>query len=366
MNNTDLSTDHISKIITKIVGIIFIVFIAVVIVFSIIMGNAFLPVDNSSTETEKFIVNKGETINQVIESLEDENLIKNAFFIKLYLKFYSISSIQAGTYDLSKNMDTMSILDKLSNGECEENETYSITLIEGKRFTYYAKQIADKYSFNYDDIISTCSDPTYLAELKTKYWFITDDIENSNIYYPLEGYIFPDTYNIKKTATIKEVIETMLDEMETKLEPYKTDISTSNKSVHSLLTLASMVELEAVSAEDRKVLAGVFTNRLTLGMTLGSDVTTYYAVQKDMTDDLTLSDLATCNGYNTRGTCVPGLPVGPIASPSLSSIQAAVNPDSTDYLYFVADKNSKLYFAKTLDEHNNNIAYLKSHDLWLS
>ncbi|HOB26471.1 MAG TPA: endolytic transglycosylase MltG, partial [Bacilli bacterium] len=189
---------------------------------------------------------------------------------------------------------------------------------------------------------------------------------NSNIYYPLEGYIFPDTYNIKKTATIKEVIETMLDEMETKLEPYKTDISTSNKSVHSLLTLASMVELEAVSAEDRKVLAGVFTNRLTLGMTLGSDVTTYYAVQKDMTDDLTLSDLATCNGYNTRGTCVPGLPVGPIASPSLSSIQAAVNPDSTDYLYFVADKNSKLYFAKTLDEHNNNIAYLKSHDLWLS
>ena len=99
-------------------------------------------------------------------------------------------------------------------------------------------------------------------------------------------------------------------------------------------------------------------------MTLGSDVTTYYAVGKDFSKNLSMKDLNSCNGYNTRGTCVSGLPVGPICSPGLSSIAAAIEPVENEYYYFVADKNKKIYFSKTNDEHINTINRLKNSNLW--
>ena len=99
-------------------------------------------------------------------------------------------------------------------------------------------------------------------------------------------------------------------------------------------------------------------------MILGSDVTTYYAVGKDFSNDLTIGDLNSCNGYNTRGQCVKGLPLGPIASSSLDSIVAAIEPTKHEYYYFVADKNGKTYFSKTYSEHNNIVRELKSKGLW--
>ena len=156
----------------------------------------------------------------------------------------------------------------------------------------------------------------------------------------------------------------MLDKMQSTLEPYRTDIDESSLGSHGLLTLASVVELEGVSDSDRKVLAGVFYNRLKIGMTLGSDVTTYYATQKALTESLWQKDLDDCNAYNTRGTCVRGLPVGPIASPSKSSIEAAIKPEETDYLYFVADNKNKLYFAKDGYGHQKNISDLRAQGIY--
>ena len=153
--------------------------------------------------------------------------------------------------------------------------------------------------------------------------------------------------------------------MDSVLSEYKQEIEGSSRSVHSLLTVASMVELEAVSAEDRALTAGVFYNRLEKGWTLGSDVTTYYDVKKDLVEGLTYKDLNTCNGYNTRGSsCQKGLPIGPIACVSKSSILAAIRPTETKYMYFVADKNNKLYFAETQSGHDQNIRDLKSKNLW--
>lgn len=156
----------------------------------------------------------------------------------------------------------------------------------------------------------------------------------------------------------------MLDNTESKLSSFSQEIENSELSIHEIMTLASIVELEGARSTDRDGVAGVFYNRLKSKMSLGSDVTTYYAVGKDFSKDLTMSDLNTCNGYNTRGTCVKGLPVGPIATPSLASIKATLKPDNHDYLFFVADKNGKTYFSKTNAEHDAIVRKLRSEGLW--
>ena len=175
--------------------------------------------------------------------------------------------------------------------------------------------------------------------------------------------LYPNTYEFYKTDDIDSIIDKLLLEMDKHLTPYKEDIISSKMSVHSLLTLASMVELEAVTGEDRLLVSGIFHNRLNKGITLGSDVTTYYAEQKKLTENIN-ADIGKCNAYNTRGSCVKGLPVGPICNPSYTSIIASINPSNTAYLYFIADKNNKLYYAETYEEHNKNYDYLVKNNLY--
>ena len=190
-------------------------------------------------------------------------------------------------------------------------------------------------------------------------------IYNSEIYYPLEGYLFPDTYHFEKSElNIDDIVRKILDNTENKLEPYKDQLQNGNYTVHQILTMASIVELEAVSDEDRAMVAGVLYNRLNDGWSLGCDVTTYYAAKKSMTERLTQSDLTACNGYNTRCTSMIGLPVGPIDNPSISSIEASWNPKENIYYYFVADTNKKVYFTKNAQEHDRIIAKLKDEGVW--
>ena len=172
----------------------------------------------------------------------------------------------------------------------------------------------------------------------------------------MEGYLFPDTYEFYEDATLKDIVTKMLDNMEAKLEPYKENIEKSDYSFHEILTLASVVELEAGNSTDRNGIAGVFYNRLKRGDNLGSDVTTYYAIKADdFSKGLKQSELDSCNDYNTRGTCLMGkLPVGPICNPSIESIAAAVNPTKHSYLFFAADKNGVTYF--TLSYFKKNFA----------
>ena len=133
-----------------------------------------------------------------------------------------------------------------------------------------------------------------------------------------------------------------------------------------MITLASIIELEAGNSNDRSGVAGVFYNRLKSGWSLGSDVTTYYAIKVEVGErDLTTKELNTYNPYNTRGPNMEGkLPIAPIASVGRDSIEAAIEPNNTDYLFFVADKTGKLYFTKTNDEHNRIIKELKTEGLW--
>ena len=193
-------------------------------------------------------------------------------------------------------------------------------------------------------------------------------------YLSLLGIPFEDNYQDfsvgsmfwVKTNAVKQIFEKMLDRMEEILNEYKDEIENENLSVHEILTLASVIELESMHQEDRKDVASVLYNRLSKNMSLGSDVTTYYSVGINMGDrDLYKVEINAENPYNTRGPNMEGkLPVGPIASVSKSSIEAAINPNNTNYLFFVADKNGKVYFTNTNEEHEQMIQDLVDKGLW--
>jgi len=261
-------------------------------------------------------------------------------------------------------MGVKQIVEILEQGNSYNPNIVSITFREGLNMRDIAEIIADNTENTYEQVFELLKNETYINEVINNYWFITEDVKNKNIYYSLEGYLFPDTYQIDKTWDVKEIFKVMLNRMEQELNNYKKDIENTNYSVHELLTLASIIELEAGTSSERSGVAGVFYNRLRDGWTLGSDVTTYYASKKSFKEDLTYAELNDCNHYNTRGTCFTGLPVGPISSPSGESIKGVMQPASHNYYYFVADKNGKTYFNTNSYGHSATIAELKSNNLW--
>lgn len=343
-------------------------FVALCLLVFVIVSKIYLdPVDKNSDEVVEFVVKPGSSKNAIADSLEKAGLIKNALFFKFYIKLNSSKELYAGTYNLSKGMSVNEIIKVLNSNKSIENESIMITFIEGKRLTDYVKKISDTFGYSEREILSYIDSEEFVNSSIEKYWFITDIVKDEKIYHPLEGYLFPDTYSFKKNATIDEIVNKLILTMGQKLEVYKDELDISDYTVHEILTLASIIELEGASSDDRKGVAGVFYNRLALGEPLGSDVTTYYGVNKDFSKDLSKVNLRSCNGYNTRAesSCpIIGLPVGPIASPSLASISATIEPEEHDYYYFVADKNKKTYFSKTYSEHIQTVSNLKKQGLW--
>ncbi len=352
-----MKKNKIYIIIGSIVGAIVLIITALITTYNILLGEV-----QSKKETVYFTIESGSSVRSIVNELKKANIIKSDIATLIYLKFHKLN-LQAGTYELDRSMNTKEILDKINRGDVLVN-TKTLTFVEGKRLTDFVKVIAANYPYTEEEILNVLSDKTYLQELIEKYWFLTDDILNDKIYYPLEGYLYPDTYAFYDDASIKDIIEKLLDNTSNKLSAYKEDIENSNYSVHELFTLASIIELEGAGSDDRYGVSSVFTNRINAGWTLGSDVTTYYAEQKDFTVELTYAEYQECNAYNTRGTCFTGLPVGPICNMGISSIEAAIHPKDTDYFFFVADKNKKTYFSKTDAEQQEVIEMLKDQGLW--
>lgn len=321
------------------------------------------PTDKSSNAKVEVVIKQGMSTSQIASLLKKKYLIRDEFFFKVYMKLNRRDSIKASTYYLSKNMSLDNIVSLLEKGA--SNTDISITFKEGKTIKDYAKLLSEATNISEDEFLTKMKDKTYLTSLIKSYWFLTDAILDSNIYYGLEGYLAPDTYNFKdKDVTVEEVIKTLLDQEEKNLSPYKDTLSKMN--VHEVLTLASISELEGLKDTDRKLIVGVFQNRLSKGMNLGSDVTTYYAFNQAMDKDLTSEMFNTYNPYNTRSSEMAGkLPVGPICNPSIESIMASINPTKSDYYYFVADKNGNVYYTKTSSEHSAKVKELKEKGDWI-
>lgn len=343
--------------------------VVVVLILCVIIGGftwyklGLKPVEKENGQVIRVEILAGSGTSAIADVLEQNNIIKSANIMKIYAKINNLNNLQAGKYDLNNSEDLSTILAHIQNGEVA-NDEIKLTFVEGKNMRSIAKTIAEKTVNTEEDVFNLLADEEYINSLIEKYWFLTDDIKNENIYYPLEGYLLPDTYIFEnKEVSVKRIFNVMLNYMDSFLSQHKDEIK---YNMHELMTLASMAELEGVTEEDRKEIVGVFVNRLRKGMSLGSDVTTYYAFKIDMGErDLYAKELNTENPYNTRGPNMGGkLPVGPICNPSRSAILSAMNYTETENLYFVADKNKKVYFTKNENEHNNIIKQLRQQGLW--
>lgn len=331
-----------------------------------VIYNGELKAVGTSDKKIEFIVDENETYSSIATKLKAQKLIRSELAYKLYLKLNPPKTyLLTGKYYVSENMDVKELIDVLMNNAKSTIETVKITFKEGKNMRHIAALIAEKTDNTADDVINAQKDMEYLDSLIEEYWFLTDDIKNKNIYYPLEGYLFPDTYEFLKTDSVQAIFKKMLDQMKLKLEPYRLEIENSSYTIHELITLASIVELEGASSGDRASVAGVFYNRLKSGWNLGSDVTTFYAEKMDdWTVGLKNAQLDACNAYNTRASCLIGLPVGPICNPGIESLSSVFEPEPHNNYYFVADCNGKTYLSKDYSEHNRTISNLKASNLW--
>lgn len=330
----------------------------------VIFYNSSLSAVGDEKDKVTIVIENGTSSRGVVDKLYEADLVKNKYCGYIYLKLNKELMLQAGTYELDRGMSFQEIMEKINNGEALENSV-DVTFIEGKRLVNYVKVISDNFPYTEDEILAKLSDKVYLQELIDDYWFLTDEILNDNLYYALEGYLYPDTYRFNKESTIDTIVRKMLNETDKVLSEYKT-VTKNDYTIHEILTMASIVELEGSNSNDRAGVAGVFFNRLEGGWSLGSDVTTYYAARVEMSErDLWQYEIDEVNHYNTRPAAMAGkLPVGPICSPSKDSISATMKPTKHDYYFFVADKNGKTYFTKTNAEHNATIADLKNQGLW--
>lgn len=343
-----------------------IILVSILLITAVLLFNYQLsPISKSSNEIE-FIVESGSNFYSISHDLKEKDLIRSELFYKLYIKLNK-KELKAGTYKLNQNMSVSEIVDAMSKNSKFNPNAVTITFKEGKHMRYIAQTISENTNNNEQQVYDLLNDKEYLNELINSYWFIDKEILDEEIYYSLEGYLYPNTYEFSnKDVTVKDIFKVMLDEMDKKLTPYKEDILSSNYTTHELLTLASIVELEGANPSDRAGVAGVFYNRLKSNMSLGSDVTTYYAAKVEMSErDLYQTELNDKNPYNTRSSYLAGkLPIGPICNPSINSIEAAIYPQQHDYYYFVADKNKQTYFTKTNNEHLKKKEELIEAGLW--
>jgi len=258
----------------------------------------------------------------------------------VYLKLSGLSSsIQAGDYKLSGTMTPLTIADILTKGKVASKK---ITIPEGWT-------IDDIGNYLQQQGVATKADFNAATEKNYSYGFLADKLAGQG----LEGYLFPDTYQISATANAEDIVKIMLDNFDSKLTPsLRAAISGSGRNIYQTVTLASIVEREVSKPEDRKVVAGVFINRLNIDMALESCATVQYILK---TDDkrLTYEQTRVDSPYNTY--LYKGLPVGPIGNPGIDSIQAVLYPQNTDYLYFFSAAGTT-YYSKTLDEHEAKIA----------
>ena len=351
------------------IGVIILAILGVLIWYAISIS----PVQKGNNEEIEVTIPLGSGSSKIANILKENDVIKNENAFKIYIKIKGDSDFQAGTYTFRKSMGLKEITQILKTGKVEDPSQLNLTYIEGKNIRWLAKMINEKTNNSEEDVYELLENEEYIDSLIEEYWFLTEEIKDESIYYPLEGYLFPDTYALKnKDVTVEEIFKKMLDRTDKILSEYiekeTGSIVIKNKkySVHKILTMASIIETESMSEQGRKDVASVFYNRLDKHMDLGSDVTTYYAIKVEPSErDLYQKEIDMVNPYNTRAKNMAGkLPIGPIAGSSESSIKATIEPSSTDYLFFVADKNGKLYFTKTNGEHEEKIIELRRQGLW--
>lgn len=310
--------------------------------------------------------------------LESAGVIKSGKVFNYYTKFKNVSNLKSGYYNLQPSMTMDEIIEALQKKGSDKPQEPSLGTVLVKE-GYTIEQIAKAVEVNSSakkgkhsstglkakDFLKLMKDDVFLTKMKAKYPTLLANLpKDTDAKYVLEGYLFPATYNIHDDTTVESLAEEMLSTMDTYLSPYYATISSSDHNVNEILTLASLVEKEGATDDDRKNIASVFYNRLDSDIALQSNIAVLYALGK-LGQETTLKEDATIDTnidslYNDY--VHKGLMPGPVDSPSLSAIEAVINPSSTKYMYFVADVSTgNVYFAESYEEHQHNVeTYINS------
>lgn len=310
------------------------------------------PVEAGNEEPIVVDIPNGSGASSIVEILDESGLVRNKFWAKVNTKLGGYNSLQANTYIFNKGMAFNSIMNAINSGDFAYISTESIEVKDGARLLQVAEAISEQLPYSAEEIIDKWADKDYLNTLIDKYWFLTEDILDKDVMYPLEGYLYADTYFVTTgNSTIEGFTEMCLDRMQDALDERREEIESSKFSVHELLTLTSIVTKEA-RAKDQPAVAGVFMNRLDSGMSLGSDVTVCYIYQEDRVE-LKQSQIDSDNPYNTRKFA--GLPPGPICQVVADAIDATLNYTKSDDLFFFADVDGIVHFYKTQGDFEQGI-----------
>jgi len=348
-----------AKVVRKVVAIISIsIFLIAILVFGggyFYINSALKPVDPDSKEEKKIEIPIGAGVTNISQILEDKGIIKNARVFKYYVKFKNESGFMAGEYVMTPSMTLPQIVNSLKTGKVMQKAVFKITIPEGKQLTEIAEIIAKNTSYKSEEILAVLNDRTYIESLISQYpELLSNEMLNPLIKYPLEGYLFPATYPFyRKDPSIEEIVQVMLNKTKSVVDEYRMQMEEKQMTVHQVLTMASLIEEEATAKVDRDQISSVFYNRIDSGMPLQTDPTVLYA-KGEHKEKVYYSDLEIEDPFNTYIN--PGLTPGPIANAGISSIEAALEPADTDFLYFLATPEGEVLFSKTLAEHNEKKA----------
>ena len=330
--------------------------------------SALQPVDPNSKQYVRVQIPDGANTQQIGSALEKSGVIKNGLVFTVYAKYKNYTELKSGYYNLQKSMSVEDVIKELQKGgtpEPQEVTLAELTIPEGYTLEQIAHTVGQlqgefKEPMTAEAFMAKVQDETFIAQEVAKYPNLLESLpaKDSGVRYRLEGYLFPATYAIKESTTIESLIDNMLAAMDKNLYPHYAAIKEKNLTVNELLTIASLVEKEGAKTEDRKLIAGIFYNRLNQNMPLQSNIAILYAEGKlgqniSLADDAAI-DTSIDSPYNVYTKV--GLMPGPVDSPSLDAIESSINQTKSDYLYFVANvQDGKVYYATTLEEHDRNV-----------
>ena len=346
--------------------------------------NGFIAAPDAEDATSvKFTISSGESISKIGSHLEEQEIIRSSSLFKYYIQFYGLTNqIQSGVYYISRDMNLFDVADTLASGKATNERT--IRIIPGWTCEDIADYLTDAGALtDREQFLSACRDYRSFLGYSLALYDASAKADLDRRAYPLEGYLAPDTYRVYLNADASSIVKTLLrqtDVVYNALFSHETTYDENGNIVSEAamagtdlvkltddqaFILASIIEKEATTAEDKKRVSAVFYNRLAAGMRLKSDPTATYLTGNTRIA-LTEADVSVNTAYNTY--VIDGLPVGPICNPSRSALEAALNPDETflseNYLYFCAAEpgSGRLVFAKTNEEHEANVA--KYRPLW--
>ena len=304
----------------------------------------YISVDENSVDEEVFSIEKGEGVEEISIELERQGLIKNRNFFRSYVFLTNRSkSLKAGDYLVSPSMNVAEIAEKIYKGEILRKK---ITIIEGWNIRDIADYLEEEGLFSSQEFLSLVGSFREHELLSEKFGVLKDKPEDRN----LEGYLFPDTYYLEKSAMPQDVAEIMIGNLDEKIDlEIKEEINNQDKSVFEIITMASLLEKEVRTLEDKKIVAGILWKRMEIGMPLQVDATIAYITGRDSTR-ISKEETRIDSFYNTYK--YRGLPIGPICNPGFESILSSLYYKDSDYFYYLSTPEGETIFSRTLEEHN--------------